>query len=298
MTHPLQERLVRELLAQDSSLKGREKELRALVQELLANDPVEKPSPAFVTTLREELRERTETLSAPAGRRWLLSLSMALTGTAAATALLVLFLPGVRESLTRSRQATPATREMYYEEDGAGIRDDRAPAGLAPLPTGMGGGIESSVGNAADTFQASPDTPERKNLAAPEAPSAEPSMMMQMRLAQPEVTFPADAAVPKGLPGTATMHDPERGDRPVTVRALTLEEVKQRVVEAVTRELPPGTETKAIAVGSVKEAVRSTPVEGLPGPVELRSWALVDVRVDGKALSAPITVPLQWPTFE
>lgn len=290
---------MRELLAQDSSLRGREKELRALVRELLANDPAEKPSPAFVTLLREELRERADAPATPARRPWILSLSMALTGTAAVTALLVLFLPGVRDTLFRAPQGQPAGRQMYYEQDASGAAENRVPAGVAPLPTnGLGGGIASDAGNAADTYQAPTEPPSQKSLTAPTPSSAAPTMMMQMRVAGPEVTLPPEAAIPDDLPGTAIMHDPERGDRPITVRTLTLEEVKQRIVEAVMQELRPAAKVKTITVGSIKTETVSTPVEGLPGPIELRSWTLADVTVDGKARSAPITVPLQWPTFE
>ncbi len=291
MTHPHQDRLVRELIAQDSSLRGRETEVRQIVEALLKNDPAETPTAAFLTGLREELRARALQMEMPWWQRWQGWLPVAFASSAAVTAILVLFLPGVRHSLWQSPEPSVMDTAMPVS--------DQESTMVAPYGTPAN---SDPPADAARNMQA--PLPETGNDAA--GTEAAP-MMMQMAparksMTQPALILPRTLAIPTNLSGTASMHDPSRGDREITVYAPTLEMIRETLISEITGHLPADSTVTAIRLGNPQEVTRSYAFESLPGPVTVRMWIFSEVWIDGKAWAEaktnPVIVPLQLPTYE
>ncbi len=332
MTDPRLQRLVRDLIAQDASLQGREADLTRVIDALLANDPAETPSPAFIATLREDLRVHAEGLKSTPMSRWTRILPMLLTSSAAVTAVLLITLPFAQEALKNSGQppeiptvdesgrdrmiapySTGTENQNVNVEDGAQemmLRQESVPANE---PDGMGGGIDNA-GIAPPVPMApvsDPDTPVASpDAAAGTAPAMdEPSMMMQAepaagrKMAQPEITIPAGLTVPPQLPGTALMHDPERGDRMINVYSLpSADDARYEILAQVIRRIGEQAAPQSIDAGMPKEIVIAYPFDSLPGPVEVYAWSFSEIRIDGRLidtfLSDPVIVPLQLPTYE
>lgn len=286
--------IVQELLQEDLTLRGKERELTQIIGRLIAEDPFEAPNPAFLVNLREELRAKAVTTPV-LGRSWWKIGGLFTTFASAAVALLVLFLSGQRPdspSIAPSPESPTMQMESYGETDNANDVDLRqmksVPENSAEETGPAGGGLP-------------PAEPAMQDATAP-AP-AEPTMMqMKMQMAIP-VELPEGLTLPIDLPTEAKMIDQRDGTqkiinlRPVTV----MDEVKDIVRNAAQKRLTDET-IESIALGDPHQEVASYWFEGLPGTVDVPVWMFGLVTINGKIRQEftrlPIIVPIILPAYE
>ncbi len=329
MTDARLQRLVRELIAQDASLQGRESDLTRIVEALLQNDLTETPSPAFVTTLREDLRVHAQSLADTPMRRWTRILPMLLTSSAAVTALLLITLPFAKDALRNNGEPPEipsiddGNQELLIQPYSTGTEDNANGEDMQmrmqeSVPANEGGGFGGAVPEGTtsnetllapmpnqdpDTSVSAPDAAAGSTAVPMNTMQADPATTRQQKISQPEITIPASLAVPADLPGTALMHDPELGDRMITVYSLpSAQDAQYEILAQVIQRLGEQTAPRRIDAGLPKMIVITYPFESLPGPVEVQAWSFSDIKIDGKLLETfltdPVIVPLQLPTYE
>lgn len=146
MTSSLQQFLT-ELYAIDPALKAHEAELKPLIKKLLASDPAEKPSPAFVARLREQLHDHGVALSSKKSFSFQ-NLWYALGGVAVAAVILPLAFISLQKD-----SVAPGTPLFVYQVEDAGSEAFGSLADIDTASTGArpqsgGGGGDAQLGNA------------------------------------------------------------------------------------------------------------------------------------------------------